>query len=83
MVKLLYIMKNTAADAAVFPVKQLLAFLLSLGVLALLVCNTAAGLASRLAGGLAFAAAAALCALNEITGTNGLDVFHNSNPPYG
>ena len=66
--------------SAAFWGMQLLALF---SALALLVCNAAAGLASRLAGGLAFAAAAALSALNEITGTNGLDVFHNSNPPYG
>jgi hypothetical protein len=46
-------------------------------VLALLIGNTAAGLAGRLAGSLALAAAALLCALAQITGLNGLDVFHN------
>ena len=53
---------------------QLLALL---SALALLVCNTAAGLAGRLAGGLAFAAAAVLGAVAQVAGFNGLDVFHN------
>ena len=42
---------------------------------ALLVCNTAAGLASRLAGSLAFAAAAVLCGLAEVLGCESLDVL--------
>ena len=52
---------------------QLLAFL---GALALLVCNAAAGLAGRLAGGLALAAAAVLGAFAQVAGLKGLDVFH-------
>ena len=52
---------------------QLLAFL---GALALLICNTTAGLASRLAGSLALAAATILSALAQVTGFDGLDVFH-------
>mgnify|MGYP006974415236 CR=1 FL=1 len=55
---------------------QLLALL---GVLTLLVCNAAAGLASRLAGSLALAAAAVLCAVAQITGLDRLDMFHDSN----
>ena len=47
--------------------------------LALLVCNAAAGLASRLAGGLALAAATVLSALAQVTGFQSLDSFHNSN----
>ena len=47
--------------------------LLILLVLALLVSNAAAGLASRLAGGLALAAAAVLCALAEVLGFKSLD----------
>ena len=43
---------------------------------ALLVCNTAAGLASGLAGSLALAATAILCALAKILGFNSLDVLH-------
>ena len=52
---------------------QLLALL---GALALLVCNAAAGLASRLAGGLALAAAAVLSAVAQVAGLDGLDMFH-------
>ena len=48
-------------------------------LLALLVCNAAAGLASRLAGGLALAAATVLSALAQVTGFQSLDSFHNSN----
>ena len=53
---------------------QLLALL---GALALLVCNAAAGLASRLAGGLALTAAALDSAVAQVAGLDGLDVFHN------
>ena len=52
---------------------QLLALL---SALALLVCDTAAGLAGRLAGSLALTAAAVLGALTQVTGLNGLDVLH-------
>ena len=45
---------------------------------ALLVSDTAAGLASRLAGCLAFAAAAVLCALAEILCLKSLDTLHFS-----
>ena len=48
--------------------------LICLGVLALLVCNTAAGLASGLARGLALAATAVLGA--EILCLDGLDMLH-------
>jgi hypothetical protein len=48
-----------------------------LGALALLVCNTAAGLASGLAGSLALTAAALLGALAEVAGLDGLNVLHN------
>ena len=51
----------------------LLGFLLAL---ALLVSNTAAGLASRLAGSLALAATAVLCAVAQITGLDSLDMLH-------
>jgi hypothetical protein len=50
-------------------------------VLALLVGDTAAGLARGLAGRLAFAAAAVLRALAQITGVQGLNMFHDHNPP--
>ena len=48
-------------------------------ILALLICDTAAGLACRLAGSLAFAATAILRALTQIAGLDGLDMLHNSN----
>ena len=48
----------------------------SLLALALLISNTAAGLASRLARGLALAASTVLCALAKVLGLNSLDVFH-------
>ena len=44
---------------------------------ALLVCNTAAGLASGLAGSLALAATAILCALAKILGFNSLNMLHD------
>ena len=47
-------------------------------VLALLICDTAARLASRLAGSLAFAAAAVLGALAQIAGLDGLDMLHDA-----
>ncbi len=53
------------------PVKLLLVL-----VLALLVSNAARGLASRLAGGLALAAAAVLYGLCNILGFNSIDSFH-------
>ena len=58
---------------------HLLAFLRAL---ALLVGNAAAGLAGGLAGGLAFAAAAVLGAVTQVTGLDGLDVFHGFHLPY-
>ena len=51
--------------------------LLALGVLALLVSDTAAGLASRLARGLALTAATVFCAFAKVAGRNSLDVFHD------
>ena len=51
--------------------------LLALLVLALLVGDAAAGLASGLAGSLALAAATVLRALAQILGLQGLDVVHN------
>ena len=59
-------MKNAARRRQIF-----------LLVLTLLICNAAAGLASRLAGGLAFAAAAILSAVAQITSLDGLNMFHN------
>ena len=63
-------------DSAAFRYVQLLAFLRAL---AMLIGNTTAGLASRLAGSLAFAATAILRALTQIAGFNGLDMLHDSN----
>ena len=56
---------------------------LLLSVLALLVSDTAAGLASRLARGLAFAATAVLCALAKVASFDGLNMLHNRKPPNG
>ena len=53
--------------------------LLALSVLALLIGDTAAGLAGGLAGSLALAATAILRTLAQIAGLNGLDMLHNSN----
>ena len=58
---------------AAFLGMQLLALL---SALALLVCNAAAGLASRLAGGLALAATAVLSAVTQVASLDSLDVFH-------
>ena len=55
--------------------------LVLLCVLALLICNTAAGLASRLAGSLALAASAVLCALTKVLGVQSLNMFHFLMPP--
>ena len=52
---------------------------LLVSVLALLVGNAAAGLASGLAGSLALAATAVLSAVAKITGLDSLDMLHNSN----
>ena len=58
---------------------QAAAFLIAVILfLALLVCNAAAGLASRLAGSLALTAAAVLGALAQVTGLKSLDSFHDS-----
>ena len=49
--------------------------------LALLVCDTAAGLASRLARGLALATATVLSGLAKILGFNSLNTLHSIYPP--
>ena len=49
-------------------------------VFALLVCDTAARFASRLARGLAFAATAILSTLAKITRFKSLDMFHGKPP---
>ena len=58
------------------PLCKLLAFLLS-GVLTSLISNTTAGLACRLARGLALATSTVTLA--KIAGFNSSDVFHNGN----
>ena len=60
---------------------KLLALFACLCAFALLVSDTAAGLASGLARGLAFAAAAVLLAVAKIFGLNSLDMFHFNYPP--
>ena len=50
--------------------------------LALLICNAARGLASRLAGGLALAAATVLNGLCNILSFNSIDSLHFVNPPF-
>jgi len=49
--------------------------------LALLICDTAAGLASRLAGGLALAATAVLSALAKVLCIKSFDTLHYQHPP--
>jgi hypothetical protein len=51
--------------------------LFGLLALALLICNTAARLAGGLAGSLALAAAAVLCALAKAACLDGLDMTHD------
>ena len=51
-------------------------------VLALLIVDTAGGLAGRLAGCLAFAAAAVQRALVQIACLHGLDSLHDGFPPF-
>jgi len=72
------LMKNAAEPGGIVGM-QLLDFL---GALALLICDTAAGLASRLARGLALAAAAVLCAFAQVAGLNSFDVLHNFHLSY-
>ena len=69
-------MKKCRRVSAAFPYVQLRLLFLAL---ALLIGDTAAGLAGRLAGSLALAAATVLCALAQIAGLNGLDMLHDSN----
>ena len=60
--------------SATFGGMQLLALL---SALALLVCNAAAGLASRLARGLALTTTTVLSAVAQVASLNSLDMFHN------
>ena len=72
--------KNTGVSHFMRHLSGLLFACLGALVFALLVGNAAARLARGLAGGLAFAAAAAFRALAEIAGLYGSDVFHGSVP---
>ena len=63
-----------AARSRFFQKCFLLAFLFGF---ALLICNAAAGLASRLAGSLAFAATAVLCAVAKVARLDGFDMLHD------
>ncbi len=54
----------------------------ALGVLALLISDAAAGLASGLAGSLAFSASALLGAFAQIPGGHGFDMAHWERPPF-
>ena len=65
----------------IFIQSKLLALLALLGALALLVRDTAAGLASRLTGSLALTAATLLGTLAQVAGLNGLDMLHDGIPP--
>ena len=62
---------------AAFSILQLFAFLFAF---TLLICNTAAGLASRLAGSLALAASALFSAFTKVLCFDSLDVLHNLPP---
>ena len=66
-------------EQATFSILQLFAFLLAF---ALLICNTAAGLASGLAGSLALAASAVLNGSLEITGIDSTNSLHCKIPPF-
>ena len=70
----LYLRKNAADFGGILQYAILLAVLCAL---ALLVCDTAAGLAGRLAGGLALTAAAVLSAVAQIACLDSFDMFHN------
>ena len=72
--------KNAAKAGGIFHALKRY-FLLAFLILALLISDAAAGLASRLAGSLAFAASAVLCAVTQISGFKSLDVFHCVEPP--
>ena len=67
------IIKNAALYGGIF----LLELLALLGALALLVRNTATGLAGGLAGSLALAATAILSAVTQIAGLDGLNMLHD------
>ena len=60
------------------PQGRLFLLLALLGALALLVSDAAAGLASRLARGLALTASTVLCALAKVTSLDSFDMLHYS-----
>ena len=67
---------KNAADVGGIYAKTILLLAFLLCALALLISDTAAGLASGLARGLALAATAVLCALAKILGLDGLNTLH-------
>ena len=69
------------SDTLIFGIDEPPVKLLLVLVLALLICNAARGLASRLARGLAFAAATVFNGFNNVLGFNGLNSVHWFNPP--
>ena len=71
-------MKKCRRVSAAFPYVQLRLLFLAL---ALLIGDTAAGLASGLARGLALAATAVLCALAKVASLDGFDMLHDLFPP--
>ena len=56
---------------------------LAVAILALLIGKAAGGLACRLAGGLAFAAATGLQALGQVASLQSLDSLHKRTAPFG
>ena len=69
-------MPQSLSDTLIFGVDEPPVKLLLVLVLALLVSNAARGLASRLAGGLALAAATVLNSLCNILGFNSINSLH-------
>ena len=76
MIRLLYI-KNHKKCRKKRHRGKTIEILLGFLVFAFLIGNAAAGLAGRLAGSLAFAAATVLGAFTQVAGFDGLDMFHN------
>jgi hypothetical protein len=70
---IIILFQKKAAESGGFSTVCLFAFFL----FAVLIRNAAARLAGGLARGLAFAAAAVLCAFAEIAGLNGFDLDHD------
>ena len=78
VIKKLSLSRRNEAKTAIFSLTEKQELLIL--VLALLVCDTAGCLASRLAGCLALAATAVLSALAKVTCLNCLDMLHESAP---